>query len=70
MKVSLRAARINAGLSLREAAQRVRISESSLQRYEKGTATPRLSTVRALLALYGAQYDDIDFRMIDEEQVE
>lgn len=70
MKVSLRAARINAGLLQRDAAKLAHISLSSLQRYERGVSIPKVSTMKTLLALYGAQYDDIDFMLTDEEQVE
>lgn len=68
MKMSLRAARMNAGLSIKEAAKQLGVDEKALGRYELGRVYPNIRIVCKLLDLYGVQFDDIDFR-IREEQV-
>lgn len=46
----LRGARVHAGLTQRELAQRARTSQAAVARYETGAATPNVDTLRRLLA--------------------
>lgn len=61
MKVTLKAARVNKGLTIAEAAKTLGISPATLISYEKGVTPPKQTTLEALLALYGASYNDIIF---------
>ena len=51
-KVSLRAARVNAGLTREEAAKRLGISKTTLQSYENGVTVPNWNMVERLENLY------------------
>ena len=53
VKISLRAARVNAGLSQKEAADLLLIGISTLQGYEAGKRQPRLDTLGRMEQLYG-----------------
>lgn len=61
MKVTLKAARVNRGLTLAEVAKTIGISKNTLINYEKGVTPPKLNKLDALLTLYGASYNDIIF---------
>lgn len=51
-KITLAAARVNAGLSQAEAAHQLGITIATLQNYESGQTIPRWDTVRKIEALY------------------
>ena len=61
MKISLRAARVNAGYSQKEAAQRLEISNKTLGNWEKGITFPPADKILAICALYGVSYDNLNF---------
>lgn len=67
MAISLKAARINAGLEQNEAAKLAGIVVSTLARYERGLSSPELSLAQKLSKLYGLNLDDIAFLKIDRE---
>lgn len=52
IKISLAAARVNAGLTQVEVAKDLRISKKTLINWEKGKATPSFPTIKALSNLY------------------
>lgn len=58
MKVSFRAARINANLKMQEAAEMLEIATSTLCEYEAGRYEPRFSTVQKMAEIYGCTLDD------------
>lgn len=58
---TLRAARVNAGKSVKEAAAAVNVSEDTMYRYENGKASPQIGTAIKLANLYGVSIDKIDF---------
>ena len=60
-KMSLEAARVNAGLSQKKAAKLLGKSNKTLCRWEKGKAFPNQPMIEALCKLYGLPYDQIDF---------
>lgn len=51
-KISLRAARVNANLLQREAAERIGISKAALQSYENGVTIPAWDTVEKIERTY------------------
>lgn len=61
LKISLEAARVNAGLTQKEAAQKLNISNSTLGKWEKGISFPTADKIQNLCELYGVGYDHINF---------
>ena len=60
-KITLRAARTNAGLSQRDAAKILNVSNKTLCSWEKGTTVPKANKIDAICNLYGLSYDNIIF---------
>lgn len=60
-KFSLKAARVNAGLSQKEAAKHLDISNKTLCSWENGKTFPDQPMIEKLCVLYGVTYDMIDF---------
>lgn len=61
LKITLEAARVNAGLSQKEAAKRLTVSNKTLCNWEKGKTFPDANRIAALCKLYGISYDNIIF---------
>lgn len=59
MQVSLKAARVNAGLTQTEAAKGIGVTKLSVLKWENGRNTPRQEHLDNLLALYGVNREDI-----------
>lgn len=64
-KMTLKAARVNAGFSQKEASGRLNISNKTLCNWEKGVSFPKANKIEALCNLYGITYDDIIFLLND-----
>ena len=60
-KISMKAARVNAGLTQREAAERLKITRPTLQNYEEGRTVPNWGTVKEMERLYRYPADYIFF---------
>ena len=69
MKVTLRALRVNAGLSLVKACKALGINKNTLCDYEKGRRSPRIELIKKFQDLYGCEYDDIIFLHEDTDIV-
>lgn len=61
MKITLKAARVNKGLTQVDVAKKVRKSKNTIVNYENGKSTPDIETGKALAALYGVSVDDLIF---------
>lgn len=61
MKLTLKAARINAGYTQKNAAKILKISEDCLYNYESGRSYPNALTIHNMLSLYKIDFDDIIF---------
>lgn len=61
VKISLRAARINAGYSQKEAALRIGVSNKTLGNWENGITFPPADRISAICELYGVSYDNLNF---------
>lgn len=61
LKISLKAARVNAGLSQKEVANTLKISNKTLTNWENGKSFPDAEKINALCHLYGLSYDNINF---------
>ncbi|MBQ4565513.1 MAG: helix-turn-helix transcriptional regulator [Oscillospiraceae bacterium] len=53
MKISLRAARVNAGLTQRQVTEKTGFARSTLVRWESGRGFPRIDDLTVLCTLYG-----------------
>ena len=60
-QMSLRAARVNAGLRLDDTAKALGVSSKTISNWENGNAEPRISQCVKLGRLYGLPLDDIIF---------
>lgn len=60
-KISLKAARVNAGLSQKEAADKLGISNKTLCSWENGKTFPDQPMIEKICMLYVVTYDMIDF---------
>lgn len=61
IKISLAAARVNAGLTQAEVAKKLQISPNTLVAWEKGKTEPSISQGRMLERLYSIPIDNIIF---------
>lgn len=61
MPVTLKAARVNAGLTQREAAQLIGVSLSTLKNWESSKTFPNQPQIDKICSVYGTTYDGIRF---------
>ena len=61
MKISLASARVNAGLTQKEAAAMLGVSNSTLSSWEKGNSFPNAQQIEKICELYVVTYDNINF---------
>lgn len=61
MKFSLKAARVNANLSQKAAAEAIGISNKTLGNWENGITSPTADKIPAICELYGIPYDQLNF---------
>ena len=59
MKISLRALRINAGLTLKQACSKLGISTETLRNYEHNKTHPDFKRLSEILSLYNVKYGDV-----------
>lgn len=61
MAITLKAARVNKGLSQRKAAKLLGISVDTLSNYERGKSFPDVPTIQQIERIYDCLYSDIIF---------
>lgn len=61
MAITMKAARVNANLTQKEAAKALNISKNTLVNYERGRSIPKVDMARKMAALYGLAVSDIIF---------
>ena len=61
LKITLRAARVNAGYSQKEVAVLLKVSNKTICSWEKGETFPNAEQIDALCKLYSISYDNIIF---------
>ena len=61
LKISLKSARVNAGLTQKDAAAKLGVSNKTLLSWERGTSFPSANKIEMLCCLYGVNYDNIIF---------
>lgn len=59
--ITLKAARVNVGLTQKEAAKRLNISNKTIWAWENGKSMPNANKIDAICNLYAVSYDDIIF---------
>lgn len=59
MKVTIKAARVNAGITQSDAAKRANIDKKTLSAYEKGKRLPKVDVLNTLCQIYECTMDDI-----------
>lgn len=57
--ISLAAARVNAGLTQAEVAEKLHVTNNTIVAWEKGTSEPKISQARALSDLYQIPLDNL-----------
>ena len=60
-QITLKAARVNMGLTQAEVAARLKISTGTLKNWESGKTFPKQPQIEALCELYGVTYDNLFF---------
>jgi transcriptional regulator with XRE-family HTH domain len=65
VKISIRAARVNAGFSQKEAAALLGVSNKTLSNWENGITFPPANKINAICELYGVTYDHLNFLPAD-----
>lgn len=58
-KVSIAAARVNAGYTQEEASKLAKVSKKTLSSYERGERLPKVDVLNELCRIYGCKLDDI-----------
>ena len=61
MKITMKAARVNAGLTQAEVCEKLGINKGTLINYEKYRTIPDISVAKKMAALYGLSVNDIIF---------
>lgn len=59
MSISIKAARVNAGLTQSEVAERINKTKNTIASYEAYTTVPDIKTAQAMAELFGMSIDDI-----------
>lgn len=61
MTMTLKAARVNKGLTQKQAASLLGVSEATIVNYERGKSYPGVDVLKRIERLYEIQYKDIVF---------
>ena len=61
LKITLKAARVNAGYTQKGVAEKLKISNKTLCSWETGATSPNVQQVESLCDLYGVKYDNLIF---------
>ena len=65
LKMTLKAARVSAGLSQTEAARKIGVTKDTLGNWERGKTYPDALNIRRIEDVYGVRYDSIIFLLKD-----
>ena len=61
LQITLKAARVNAGYTQKEAANKLGVSGATLVSWEKGASMPKANHIDAICNLYNVTYDELIF---------
>lgn len=62
MKITLRAARVNAKLTQEVVAKELGVSKRTLGLWEQGDISPRISNLLKMIKLYNVKIENIEFK--------
>lgn len=65
MALTLKAARVNKGLTQKQAAEKLEISDNALWNYENGRSFPNVKVIKKMEDLYDVSYNDLIFLPIN-----
>lgn len=68
-KLTLRAIRVNLGLSLDEASTLIGVSKDTLSNYERGDTYPDVPIIKRIEDVYNISYDKINFLINDNDEI-
>ncbi len=63
MRISLRAARVNKGLTQSDVGKALNVTKKTVGAWENGKSMPNVDKIDALCALLGVKYDDIQWKV-------
>lgn len=61
MKITLKAARINKGLTQHEAGKIIGVSRDTISKWERNECVPNIRYISAIERAYGVKYDNLIF---------
>ena len=61
IKISMTAARVNAGLTQKEAAKEIGVSCETIKNWEKGKTSPKVNQINIICDVYNMPVDNINF---------
>lgn len=61
LKITLAAARVNAGLTQKQAAENLNVSRETVCKWENGKVSPTADKIDAICTLYRIAYDNLIF---------
>lgn len=61
MKITLKAARINQGLTQTQAGDKIGVSKDTISKWERGECVPNLKYIPAIEDAYNVKYDNLIF---------
>lgn len=61
MKISLKAARVNVGLTQTDAAELIGVNVNTIKNWESGKSFPNQPMIDRICSTYGLAYDQINF---------
>lgn len=59
--MTLRAARVNVGLTQTQAAEKIGVTIATLLNWEKGVTFPNIKQIQKMCEIYGVSYDNLNF---------
>ena len=68
-KLTLKAIRVNLGLSLDEASTRIGVSKDTLSNYERGYTYPDVPIIKRIEDIYNISYDKINFLVENTDEI-
>ena len=63
MRITLKAARINKGMTQNEVAIALKVTKKTVGAWENGKSVPNINKIEMLCELYGRKYDEIQWRV-------
>lgn len=61
MAITLKAARVNAGLTQAQAAEQIGVSKEVISNWERGRSFPKIPNIKKIEEAYGMSYADLIF---------